>query len=123
MREYPPSRVERKLRDLARQAHENELRRELGQLAEKFDEWRADKISAGELSYLIHKHDRGPLRDLYNRYNTLPARTLVVLAIVKGVLKEEEIPEEVWSYIDDAVEVMRADFSKVGTEKSGVERA
>jgi hypothetical protein len=53
--EYP-KRIKRELRELAGQAHENELERELEKLARHFDEWREGKINAASLTELIHRY-------------------------------------------------------------------
>ena len=55
-----PKRIKKQLKRLLIEAYENELTIELTKLATKFDEWREGKISAGELSYLIHEYDIGP---------------------------------------------------------------
>ncbi|MFQ6013948.1 MAG: hypothetical protein ACE5NP_00720 [Anaerolineae bacterium] len=105
-----PKRIKKQLRELATQAHENELARELAQLAKKFDEWRDNRISAGELSHIVHQYDTGPLRDLYKRYNSGSVHMLVAYAVVHGILEEEAIPENVWPYIENAVQFWRTDF-------------
>ena len=53
MQDYPKA-IKKKLRNLMGEAYENELAEELAKLEAKFAEWRAGKIYAGDLSYLIH---------------------------------------------------------------------
>ena len=107
MADYPKH-IKRKLRELAGQAYENELAKELAGLAAKFDEWRAGKISAGELSYLVHKYEIGPSRQLYSAYNDNQLHeALIASAIVRGFLKEEEIPADVMPYLQSALAFFR----------------
>jgi hypothetical protein len=104
-RSYPKS-IRRHLRQLALRAYETELARELVPLATKFDDWKAGKISADELSDLIHKYDRGRSRELCSRYNTSGCDDMnVVGAILRGLLKKEDIPAEVWPHIQSLVEL------------------
>ncbi len=102
-------RIKRQLRELASLAYENELSRELARLANKFDEWRQGRLSAGDLSYLIHQYDIGPSRELFKHYNNGLPHMQLACAIVHGILNEEDIPEEIWPYIRDALEFCRSD--------------
>lgn len=110
-----PRSIKRQLRELANQAHENELNRELAQLTERFDEWREGKICAGELSHLIHQYHNGPARDLYKQYNNLPVEMLVAQAVVHGILQERDVPEKVWPYIESSLEFCRSHLGEDGT--------
>jgi len=107
-----PRRVKKQLRELASLAHESELRRELMQLAEKFEEWKEHKISTWELDHMIHEYHQGPARDLYSRYNNAPVGMLVAYAVVHRILKEEDVPEEVSPYIQNALQFYRADLGE-----------
>ena len=106
MKRYP-KRIKRQLKELASLAYENELSRELALLAEKFDEWRQGRISTGELSRLIHQCHNGPARELWKRYNDGLVHMQMAYAIVHGILREEDIPKEVWPYIEGALEFYR----------------
>jgi len=91
MREYPKS-VAKRIRECARAAHEEELRRALEPLAAKFDEWRAGSVGSGELSDAIHAFYRGPRREIFVFYSEpAPLDSAVAYAIVKGVLDERKI--------------------------------
>ena len=68
MNEYP-KRIKRELKELAGQAYENELGRELGDLARHFDDWREGKIGASDLTELVHQYHNGPARELWKKYN------------------------------------------------------
>ena len=97
MNDYPKP-IKRQLRTLAAKAYETELEQALGELAEAFDLWRADKRSAAELSEKVHHFDIGPARTLDERYNTVQLNLLVAYALVTGLLKETDMPEEVWPF-------------------------
>jgi hypothetical protein len=102
-----PKHIKRQLRKLADQAHERELAQALSQLAANFDAWRAGEINAFELNHLIHKHHQGPARKLYGIYNDLEPDLLVGRAVVMGLLPEDAISEEIWPYIQNAVDFSR----------------
>ena len=111
MQEYS-KRIKKQLRELSMQAHENELSKELAGLAEKFDEWREGKISAGELGFIVHDYDTGPLRDQFRFYNKAPVHMRVGYAVAQGILAEEEIPQEAWPHIKGAIEFYRSEMKE-----------
>ena len=49
--------MRRRLRELSGLAYERELHQELSQLAKKFDLWRNNEMSSGELSNALHDYD------------------------------------------------------------------
>lgn len=89
------------------EAYENELTRELTWLATKFDDWRANRISTGELSHLIHEYDWGASRDMFKYYNNVSPVIAVGRAVAEGLLDEKDIPKEVWPYIQNSVQFHR----------------
>jgi hypothetical protein len=95
--------VKRLLRELAAEAYEKELSRELAKLDKSFEEWREDKINSGELSHRIHQYEVGPSRELYKKYNDGQNDLNVAYAIVTGMLDREEVPEELIEAIDKHV--------------------
>jgi hypothetical protein len=104
--EYPKQ-IERELKVLAGQAYENELGRELGELAQHFDAWREGKISASDLTELIHEYHNGPARELWKKYNSPFTELQVANAIVNGILQKEQVSEETRPYIEEAIERYR----------------
>ena len=58
MQDYPKH-IKKLLAELATEAYERELHRELAQLDQSFAEWRNGHISSGELSHRIHQYDIG----------------------------------------------------------------
>jgi hypothetical protein len=103
-----PKAVWRNLRDLVGLAYEVELGRELGKLAEHFDEWREGKIDAFDLTELVHKYHQGPARELWKRYADRPMVEMqVASAIARGILRREDVPEETWPYVEELIERYR----------------
>jgi len=106
MEEYP-RRVKRELKELAGQAYENELGRELGELAQHFDDWRDGKIGASDLTELVHQYHNGPARELWKKYNGPFTELLVASAIVNGILQKEQVSEETRPYVEEAIKRYR----------------
>lgn len=106
MREYP-KRIKKELKKLAGWAYENELGRELGKLARHFDDWREGKIAAGDLTELVHQYHNGPARELWKKYNGPFTDALVAGAIMNGLLQKEQVTEETWPVVEEAIERYR----------------
>lgn len=106
MKEYP-KRIKRELDELAGQAYENELGRELGELAQYFDDWREGKIGAGDLTERVHEYHNGPARELWKKYNSPFTELLVASAVVDGILQKEQVSEEARPYVEEAIERYR----------------
>jgi hypothetical protein len=106
MKEYP-KRVDRELKELAGRAYKNELVRELGKLARHFDAWREGKIAADDLTELVHQYHNGPARELWEKYNGPFTDVLVAGAIMNGLLQKEQVTEETWPVVEEAIERYR----------------
>ena len=96
--------LEDEFRELMRLVYEREIETYMNELHEKFAEWKAGKISAGELSVLIHQYDRGPSSEMFSRYNRVDPQISVARGLFKGLLKREEISDEAYEFIKDLVE-------------------
>ena len=103
MRDYP-KRIRKILRELRMEAHEREIAEHLDGLWLKFQDWKAGKMSAGELNGLIHEYDRGPSREMFSFYNNLAPDLCVASAVAKGRIKPEEIPAEVREAIQPRID-------------------
>ncbi|MBI2796662.1 MAG: hypothetical protein HYX65_08170 [Gemmatimonadetes bacterium] len=81
------------LRRLVGSLYERELTAVLEGLAKAVDDWRAGRIDAFKLSDAIH-HVHKKNQALWGDFNSgLPPNLLVKLAIERGVLRADEVPE------------------------------
>ena len=80
-------------------AHEEELRRALVPLAEKFGQWRQGKVSSGELALIIRDWDSGPQKELFKKYNYGLTEMNVAHAIFTGILDERKVDAELLNYL------------------------
>ncbi len=80
----------KELRRLAEMAYERELAKALAALEENFLQWRKGKISAFELSSLIHKFHNGVARDLWSFYETGHTELIVRHAIAEEIIEKNE---------------------------------
>ena len=110
--EKPPKNIRRKIKELSYQAYERELRENLGILYSKFKEWDNNELKSGELSDLIHEFHHGPSREMYKYYNTVDPEMAVGRAIVLEYFSAEEIPEELYPYISNSIELYKRHYDK-----------
>ncbi|MBN2030485.1 hypothetical protein JW824_09590 [bacterium] len=96
--------LKHEFRELMEKAYEREIATYMHDLHEKFKDWEAGKIPAGELSVLIHQYDRGPSSEMFSRYNRVDPQISVARGLFKGLLKREEISDEAYQFIKDLVE-------------------
>ena len=100
--------IKRLLREWMTEAYERELHRELTHLDESFAEWRQGEIGSGELSHRVHEWETGPSRALYRHYNDGENDVSVAYAIAVGILREDELPQEVLGAIQRPLEFFRS---------------
>lgn len=88
--------MKKQLHELVSIAYTRELNYHLGQLAQKFDEWRKNEIDCWALGDFIHKFHDGISRDLYKTYNYGASKLLLISrALNLGFLNKDEISNEV----------------------------
>lgn len=102
MRDFP-KKIKRLLRELAAIAYEEELRRALLPLAAAFDEWKAGKITSGELDAVIHDYHQDPSRKFFSKYNDGALDIFVAHAIVTGILDKSQVPSELFDHLSRAI--------------------
>ena len=90
----------KKLRELAGIANERELDQELEKLYRHFESWRKKDICCFELSDLIHMFHQGASRELWKMYTYYDPDTAVSRAVALGLLKKEDIPENMLDILD-----------------------
>ena len=87
------------LRELAGKAHDRELHKLLGPIAEEFDAWRAGKKETRSVADALDKFSKerkstsSPYRD------PSLAHFMVARALVEGLLQENEVPTEIRSLL------------------------
>ena len=96
--------IRRKLRELADQAYEEELRHALAPLAEAFERWKVRTASSVEISDLIHEFPQGPSRTLWGTYQGLKPDALVARAVALRVLAKEGLPLEIAASLAGQIE-------------------
>jgi hypothetical protein len=97
-----------KLRELADQAWEEELRQALTPLAEAFERWKVRAASSFEISDLIHEFHQGPSRKIWSTYQSLKPDSLVARAVALGVLPREGLPAELADSLAQQIDAMQA---------------
>ena len=99
-----PQRLTRLLRELAKTAYDEELRRALLPLAAAFDAWRTGTMVATDLKEQIHAFHDGPARELFLKYDRRSVRLAVAHAIVSGIIDRACVPPELLEHLQGAIE-------------------
>ncbi|MEK6755961.1 MAG: hypothetical protein AABZ02_07405 [Bacteroidota bacterium] len=103
--------MRRRLRELSGLAFERELHQELSQLAKKFDLWRNNEMSSGELSNALHEYDYGLSRRLFGLYNDLKPEMTVARAVALKLLTREEVGEELLGVLEQSIRFFEENLS------------
>jgi hypothetical protein len=96
-----------RLRSLAQEAWESELRDALTELLEDFGKWADDGMSAFDLSDKIHEFHNGISRELYSRYTTLGPEILVSRAVALGIVEEDALGKTLLGKLAGRIESFR----------------
>jgi len=102
----------KQLRQIASLAHERELGKVLARLGSEFDRWEQGKLSARALHDRIHELDRGALKQIWARYQSLPAETVVAQGIAEGFLQESEVPAEILDHLRKQIQFFTDEISR-----------
>ena len=94
MRDSWTKKQRRELRELQGLAWERELEGALRELRGDFESWEKGEVSAFELSDRIHKFHNGRSRELYNMYSGSLDYFLIGHVIVRGVIDENELSDD-----------------------------
>lgn len=88
-------------------AYNRELDLHLEKLAQKFDDWRKNKIKGYELSDFIHEHHDGISRELFKIYNYSGDKLyLVARAIHLNFLTKDEVPPDLIDLMKNYFKIM-----------------
>ena len=76
-------------------------------MEQDFVQWRSGEIDPFELSDRIHQFHDGSSRNLYVLYRDLSPNHAVARAILLRLLQEDEVPAEILSALESAIEFYR----------------
>jgi hypothetical protein len=105
MRPYSKG-VRKELQSLAELASDREMASALEDLHQHFMRWKRGEISPHKLNDLIHQHHNGTSRELWKIY-CMDRDFIVARAVVRGVLKESELSEQLRSTIARQIESLQ----------------
>ena len=94
----------KKLHQLRDIAYERELDRELAEIYKDFQKWWNKEIDGFELNGLIHKYHQGFSREVWKTYNYMDLDMVVSRAVALGLLKKEDIQEDILEIIDTRID-------------------
>lgn len=106
-----PKRIKRLVHEYAGIAHDRELGKALGDLAEHVDRWRRGDISAHDLNDLIHQFHEGPSRAVWRKYSTNRLEPALGFAAAAGILRREELPPELLQHLAGLIEFYEDELS------------
>jgi len=107
-----PKSIRKKLRELKMEAHEREIKKHLIDLSKKFDKWKKDKMTSGELSVHIHEYDKGPSKWMMGFYNDIDYEVSIARAVAIGILAREEVPDEILEMIERQITYFKEENKK-----------
>ena len=100
----------KELARLAGLAHDRELGLYLSELEVHFRDWREGRIGPSELSDFIHEFHDGSARAVFKTYSLLKRDQLVARAVGIGLLKENEVAEEIRQSLAGLIDHYREDY-------------
>lgn len=106
-----PKHIKRAIRQLADQAYEIELARELAALQDELGRWQRGEITAFDVSEAIHRFHDGRARDLYTTYTSRHPKAAVAYAIQRGILDQATITPDVLEELAGALSMYEASAS------------
>ena len=106
-----PKRIKRMVREWAGVAHERDLRVALKELRGQFERWDLGEIDSFELNQFVHKYHDGASREIWKRYATSHLEPAVASAIVAGVLRRGELPEELVKHLTGLIDFYQHELS------------
>jgi len=107
----PLKAVKRLVREWAAIAHDRELGHALLELRTQFDRWQRGEIVAADLNDRIHQFHEGASREIWKRYATNHLEPAIGSAVAAGILRREELPEELLRHVAGLIEFYEADDS------------
>ena len=116
MNEYP-KKIKKILKELASLSHQRELAVELKVLHERFNDWENNKIDVFELNEYIHIFHNGASQEIWKKHNHADTDMIVSSSAAFGILRKDEIPDEVFKIIEKRVEYMQREMGIVDNRR------
>lgn len=88
-------------------SYQKELGAELKLLQDRFKDWENKKIDGFELNEYIHKFHNGAAQEIWKKYNYTDADMIVASAAAFGILKRDEIPDEIFDIIEQRIKFIQ----------------
>ena len=92
------------LRNLAAEAHEQELEDVLSDLYDKFCIWGGKGMNAFDLSELIHEFHDGVSRELYKTYVLGAPEISVAIGVSRGAIDPDDLDKKLYMKISPIVD-------------------
>ncbi len=103
-----PTKAERRmLRELAGLAYDAEAGEALGKLEGEFRRWRERAIGPDDLIHAIHQFHQHAARDLFNTYSLRDERLVVMRAVARGYVREDQIPDPLRTMLQEQIDIAR----------------
>ena len=109
--ERGPKHIRRLVREYAAIAHDRELAGALRRLDAEFDRWERKELSPHDLNDAIHAFHQGPARDIWAKYSTNHLEPALGFAVATGILRKDEIPEELLEHLTGWLDYYEQDTS------------
>jgi hypothetical protein len=100
--------TKKQLKDLIQRAYTMELEQLLLKLSKQFNAWKEGQIDCWQLEEKIDHFHSKESRKLFEAYNctTVSPVVLVGSAIIRNLIKMEEVPEEALIHVERAIAVL-----------------
>lgn len=102
-----PKSINKLIQEYAAIAHERELIPPLHAMQAEFDRWEKGEISAWQLNNKVHEFQKGPLKEIWTKYEMSSKEAIIAFAIASGILQEEGIPNELMEHLGRMIEFYR----------------
>ena len=102
-----PSHIKKQLQEWATEAYKRELEREIKRLEKDIAAWKNGRISSEELNHRIQEWNAGPSKALRKQYDYGQVDANVAFAVVAGILKTRELPDDMLEAIESSLDAYR----------------
>lgn len=97
----------RMLREIANEAHQNELHIALSELFEKFMKWADDYYSSFDMNDYIHEFHMNVSNELMKLYDQDDPELSVAIAISRGAISTDRIEESLLKKLEPFIKTLK----------------